>query len=60
MVEQLKPRIRYVSVPNNAAWAIGEIALKIGNKIEPFAVNILERLVNLLMVRIFFFASRAT
>eukprot|EP00124_Ichthyophonus_hoferi_P003751 Ihof_evm2s348 gene=Ihof_evmTU2s348 len=36
---------QYISVCNNACWAIGEIAMKLGNAIEPYIPSILESLI---------------
>ena len=38
----------YVSVCNNASWALGEIAIKVGEDIKPFVPSIMERLLSLL------------
>lgn len=38
----------YISVCNNASWALGEIAMKVGEDMKPFVPSIVERLVALL------------
>jgi transportin-1 len=35
---------QYVSVCNNASWAIGEMAVKIGEPIKPYAAEVVQRL----------------
>jgi transportin-1 len=37
--------VQHISVCNNASWAIGEIALKIGRDIEPFIPMLLQNLI---------------
>ena len=43
LCEQLAPE--FVSVCNNASWAIGEIAVKVGAEMQPYAEAILQRLI---------------
>ena len=43
LTQNLNPN--YVSVCNNAIWAIGEIAIQIGSEIQPFVSIILESLI---------------
>lgn len=39
----------YPAVCNNAAWAIGELALQIGNKIEPFLPSMVDPLIQIMV-----------
>ena len=43
LCDQLAPE--FVSVCNNASWAIGEIAVKVGAEMQPYAEAILQRLI---------------
>merc|ERR1712167_153878 len=43
MTSQLNPE--YVSVCNNASWAIGEIAIKVGQDMRPYVEGVMEKLV---------------
>jgi len=43
MTQQLDPE--YVSVCNNASWAIGEIAIKVGAEMRPYVEGVLQRLI---------------
>jgi len=46
LTEALEPQ--HVSVCNNASWAIGEIAVKVGGEIQPFVEPILQRLIHII------------
>ncbi len=43
LTQQLDPDV--VSVCNNASWAIGEVAIKVGGEMRPFAEAIMQRLI---------------
>lgn len=38
----------YISVCNNASWALGEIAVKVGEEMRPYVPNIIQRLIPLM------------
>ncbi len=40
--------VEYIPVCNNACWALGEIALRIGEEIKPFTPMILDKLIPLM------------
>ena len=44
--QNLKPE--YISVCNNATWAIGEIAVKLGPEMKPYIPHILDHLVHII------------
>jgi len=46
LTENLDPD--FISVCNNASWAIGEIAVKVGEEMRPFMTDILNRLIPLM------------
>ncbi|CAO3597936.1 unnamed protein product [Absidia cylindrospora] len=48
LIQQINP-IESISVCNNAAWAAGEIALKMGNEIQPYVEPLLQRLLPLIV-----------
>ena len=43
LTQQLEPEL--VSVCNNASWAIGEVAIKVGPEVRPFVEAVVQRLV---------------
>jgi hypothetical protein len=50
LLDQMVSRIKYVQLPNNATWAIGEIILRVGKDIEPVADKIAAKLINLIEI----------
>ncbi|KAI8342075.1 armadillo-type protein [Chlamydoabsidia padenii] len=49
IIQQIDPQAEYVSVCNNATWAAGEIAIKLGNDIQPYVEPMLQRLFPLMV-----------
>ncbi|KAI8339859.1 armadillo-type protein [Chlamydoabsidia padenii] len=49
IIQQIDPQVAFVSVCNNATWAVGEIAIKLGNEIEPYVEPLLQRLFPLMV-----------
>jgi transportin-1 len=41
-------KIEYISVCNNATWAIGEIAIKLGSEIKSYIPLLLNELINII------------
>lgn len=46
MGQNLKPE--YISVCNNATWAIGEIAVKLGADMKPYVPLVLSQLITII------------
>ena len=46
MGQNLKPE--YISVCNNATWAIGEIAVKLGADMKPYVPMVLSQLITII------------
>ncbi|CAO3608541.1 unnamed protein product [Cunninghamella blakesleeana] len=49
ILQQIDPQAEYVSVCNNATWAAGEIAIKLGSDIQPYVESLLQRLFPLMV-----------
>ena len=49
LIEQIGPDPNLVSVSNNAVWAVGEIAIRWGQEMQPFIEPLLQRLFPLLV-----------
>ncbi|KAI9485129.1 armadillo-type protein [Zychaea mexicana] len=50
LIEQIGPDPALVSVSNNAVWAVGEIAIRWGQDMQPFVEPLLQRLFPLLVI----------
>ncbi|ORZ08387.1 armadillo-type protein [Absidia repens] len=48
-IQQIDPEAEFVSVCNNATWAAGEIAIKLGTEIQPYVEPMLQRLFPLMV-----------
>ncbi|SAM01459.1 hypothetical protein [Absidia glauca] len=49
IIQQIDHQAEFVSVCNNATWAVGEIAIKLGNQIQPYVEPLLARLFPLMV-----------
>ncbi|CAO3616120.1 unnamed protein product [Cunninghamella echinulata] len=49
ILQQIDPQVEHVSVCNNATWAAGEIAIKLGPSIQPYVEPLLQRLFPLMV-----------